>query len=375
MYVVTNRNVVAGASGLDMLGDVPSQEGPNELRLLRIERTGRVRNRSWRVELLDDRLETAEVAAIDAEFELGLDRQQPYFASLRAAADLVRTARASNRPIVLFVHGFNNDVEAVLERAANLERNFKVQVVPFCWPANGGGSDRRVGVLDYKSDKRDARASAGALERTVAKIGAYLTLFNAGARERLLAEASARHPRDTEQRTALFARLMARHCPAEMNLMAHSMGNYVLKHMLAPRSSEGTRRVFGNVLLCAADTNNAGHASWLERIDCRGRVYVTINMRDYALSASMLKAGEEQLPRLGAHLAGLDAGNAVYVDFTGAEAVDDSHAYFEDRALTNPAVEGFFSRALTGARAEEGLEYSAPSNVWTLPRSVGSDGQ
>lgn len=79
-------------------------------------------------------------------------------------------ARPNGRNLLLFVHGYNNDMTDVLDRAERLEQNFGVEVIVFSWPANGGGLH---GVLSYKSDKRDALASVGAFNRVLEKLEAW----------------------------------------------------------------------------------------------------------------------------------------------------------------------------------------------------------
>ena len=49
--------------------------------------------------------------------------------------------------------------------------NMAVEVVSFSWPANGGGA---WGVASYKSDKRDALNSTGALDRCIQRIGHFI---------------------------------------------------------------------------------------------------------------------------------------------------------------------------------------------------------
>ena len=46
----------------------------------------------------------------------------------------------TGKHLLLFVHGFNNDLDDVLERAAGLEARYGVEVLCFSWPANGGGA-------------------------------------------------------------------------------------------------------------------------------------------------------------------------------------------------------------------------------------------
>ena len=59
---------------------------------------------------------------------------------------------------------------------------------------------------------------------------------------------------------------------------------------------------------------------------------------------------------------------AVYVDFTGATGVGDSHAYFEGKPLRNPAVRDFFGKAFHGQRAETDLEYDPATRLYRLTK-------
>lgn len=94
----------------------------------------------------------------------------------KLAKKVLEQAKNQDRNILFFIHGYNNDLDDILNRAAGLERAYGVIPLVFTWPANGGGT----GVVCYRSDKRDARASAGALERTIEKAHEYLLRFNAG---------------------------------------------------------------------------------------------------------------------------------------------------------------------------------------------------
>jgi esterase/lipase superfamily enzyme len=245
--------------------------------------------------------------------------------------------KGTGRNVLFFVHGFNNDVAAVLDRAAHLATTYGVEVVPFSWPANGGGVK---GVASYKSDKRDAMASIGALDRAIARLNELLQELHTDHVQRIEAEATKRFGTDAEKWDRFFSAQAHKWCPFTINMMLHSMGNYVFKHLLQSSSYRGDALVFDNVLLVAADTNNAGHAEWVDRIQCRGRIFVTINERDSALAASRMKLGEQQLARLGHCPHSLDARKAVYVDFTDQAYVGDSHAYFEGRPLQQHAGKG-----------------------------------
>jgi len=164
MYLITNREIIKRAKGLKRFGKKPNSEGPNELRLMRVERS----SRSWKVTEVADRLSTAAVRKLKQQFDLDIDETQPWFGSLQVACDLFEQARDSGKSILFFVHGYNNDVEDVLTAAREIESLYDVIVVPFTWPANGGG--KLSGAAAYLSDKADARASATALNRAVGKI-------------------------------------------------------------------------------------------------------------------------------------------------------------------------------------------------------------
>lgn len=352
MYLVTNREITGNRDTVELLGERPNRKGPNELRILRASRRGR----RWRLDLLPDLLTREEKKT------LGLPPGETFYASHKAAIETIERARRQKRHILFFVHGFNNDVESVLNRAAALERRYGLIVVPFSWPANGGGIK---GITSYRSDKRDAYASKGALDRTLGIMQDHLGRITGLAREELWKEAERKHPDDGEKRNALYTTLLEKQCPVTINMMAHSMGNYLFKQVMKSTASEGSGLLFDNVVLVAADVNNAHHREWVDRIRARRRVIITINERDHALAISRAKAGDEQLARLGHSVDDLESRRAVYVNFTGTSGVGTSHAYFEgDTVEKNRRIRAFFREAFRGLDAERRLVYKASRNVF-----------
>jgi esterase/lipase superfamily enzyme len=348
MYIVTNRRVDPAMTGLKKLGATMSEKGPNELRLVE----ARKRGKEWTLTVLPDKLTAA------MKRQVGIDAAGDVFASRYAAREVLASARKNSRAVVIFVHGYNNDIEDVLERADGLSSNYNVEVVPFSWPANGGGVLNISGALSYKSDKRDALASVGALNQMLAKMQEILDETDSETMDRITALAYRRYPRRAEN--------AERECRLKISLMLHSMGNYLFKHLLKSSAYEGTRLLFDNVLLVAADANNKDHAQWVDKIQCRNRVYITINENDKALRVSRLKAGEEQEARLGSYPYNLDSQRAVYVDFTRTEKVGDSHAYFEGAPMENDRVRTFFKAALNGETAEIDLKYDESTRMYRL---------
>ena len=359
MFVITNREVRDDRTGLDKFGDRPNAKGPNELRLAKVDRNGD----GWSVDFLDDELDPEESRKLIEEFSLALDPDKKHYASLRVACELAAQARETKSHILLFVHGFNNDMADVVARAEDIHERYKVIVVPFSWPANGGGI---AGTASYKSDKRDARASAGALERAIDFVHRYLKLITEARRNELYNQAASKHPDNPEARNALYMKLLEKDCPFTVNAMFHSMGNYLLKQTLKSSLTDADRLTFDNILLVAADTNNRDHRVWVEKLGFRKRCFITINESDHALAASRAKSGSEQLARLGHYLRNLNASNAYYINFTDASWVRTSHAYFGDPSEKNDAVFEFFKRAFSGESAEDALRFRVEGNWFAL---------
>ena len=114
------------------------------------------------------------------------------------------------KQLLLFVQGYNNDMKDVLKTANELEEHYDVIVVPFSWPANGGG--KVSGAAAYLSDKDDARSSATALHRAVQKVQFYHQLLTENVKEKCLLDALEKHPDNRELALALFTRLMEQKC-------------------------------------------------------------------------------------------------------------------------------------------------------------------
>lgn len=358
MFVITNRVVDASKTNLDAFGKDPNPAGPNELRMVKV--TGRSH---FKVTVLKDRLSTAEVAALITKYKLKIDKSKPWYASLPVACELFARARKEKKQVLLFVHGYNNDMRDVLKTAIDLESLYKVIVVLFSWPANGGG--KVSGTAAYLSDKDDARSSATALHRAVSKVHFYHGLLTEVVREQLLAEALEKHKNNRERAQLHFTRMLSHQCDATLNLLCHSMGTYVLKYAAKPSSSSLRSLVFDNIGLVAADVNNPGHEHWLQNLPCRNRLYVVINENDNALSWSRRKPGAEQKARLGHHLRHLGAENAYYLDVTRNRGVGDEHSYFKGEIIRkNTRLKRIFARVFEGGKAEQLMDYHADINVY-----------
>ncbi len=357
MYVITNREIVKKKKGLRQFGKRPNANGANELRVADVSRDGR----SWNVKILSDKLAATTAANLIKKHKLPLDPNAQHYASLKVACAVAEKARKEKKHVLFFVHGFNNDMKDALTRALDFEERYGVVCILFSWPANGGGAIS--GTASYKSDKRDARASGGALERTLMIMHKYLKLLTDANRRRLFALATRGNENNATRRDEVYAELLQKDCPFTVNAMFHSMGNYLLKQSLKSSISEGRGLLFDNIILCAADTNNQGHDAWVDDLGFRKRCFIAINENDFALGASRAKAGSEQLARLGHYLKNLNAANAHYINFTEADDVGNSHAYFGGPSKDNEQVFAFFKRAFHGEAAEDQLTFN-PAGNW-----------
>ena len=170
------------------------------------------------------------------------------------------------RDTVVFIHGYNVSFKEALTSAATLKRNFStarggpgVNVVLFSWPSDGS----MMPYIAYANDRQDAAASGPAFARGLLK----LTDFLRGA-------------------TAEEA------CDQRIHLVAHSMGNYVLRHTvqeIKAHSSGRPVRIFDQVFLMAADEDDDAfeHDHKLKPLPrLAKRVNVYFNNKDRGMAVS-----------------------------------------------------------------------------------------
>jgi len=361
MYLITNR-VIKRKTGLALFGDTPNTRGPNELRAVKVDK----KEGKWLTKTVDDKLSKKEVKALKSKFKLTIDESKSWYGSLTVACDLFEQAKNENKSILFFVHGYNNDVEDVLKTAYQLEELYNVIVVPFTWPANGGGAIS--GAVSYLSDKSDARASSGALNRVVEKIHFFHSLLTNAATTEIKIKVDEKYPGNTNPMAAseLYSYLVNKSCAVKINFMCHSMGAYLLKHSLKTSDNATSNLVFDNICLVASDTNNKKHAEWVEQLDVRKRIYIVINEDDLALKAARIKPGYEQRARLGHYLKNLNSHNAYYIDLTDEKHVDNNHNYFKGDSVKNIALKEFFTHAFNGLPADKHLNYFSDNNTYRL---------
>ena len=198
MFVITNREIVQGAKGLKQLGARTNPEGPAVLRLVEVLR----KTKGLEVKVLQDKISPQMKA------EVGIEDKGDVYASAYVYKKLLAIvnpasaggARRKGKNLLLFVHGFNNDFEAVVERSELLAKTYGVEVVAFTWPADGGGIK---GATNYLDDKRDAQASVVAFDRTLDKIQPFIAQARRGYLDEI-AKGAAERFRDSSERQSEF---------------------------------------------------------------------------------------------------------------------------------------------------------------------------
>lgn len=337
IYLITNRNVLKSRNGKEIgFGKVFNENAPDELRLAKA--TGNADK--WDIDVIKEPKKKKN------EDEEQAKKKHP---SRKLFFELINRMRKKNRNCLFFVHGFNNEIKHVVERCMGFQKEFGVEVIAFSWPADSGIR----GATSYRGQKHEAKLSVNALDRCLEKLNEYLTDYLKKCEE----ENKNKREEDKEK------------CNLTFNFALHSMGNYLLKNLMHSSVYEGETLIFDNAILMAADANNEDHAQWVDRIAHRKRIYITINEDDQALAISRAKFGKLQKARLGHYTKNLLSKKAVYLDFTNADGVGDSHAYFEGDPLEeNEDIKDIFDKMFNGQTVEdhESLTYDPHSRLHRL---------
>ncbi|MBH1970809.1 MAG: alpha/beta hydrolase [Moraxellaceae bacterium] len=220
---------------------------------------------------------------------------------------------------LILIHGFNVSFQQGVEHASSLidkyeevsQGQYSPNMFVFSWPSDGK-------VTHYRNDRHDAEASAYAFARGLLKLSAFL--------------------RDTSLGIA---------CHQKINLIAHSMGNYVLRHSLQQirKIVDGERlpRVFDNIILTAADEDSDAFEfdyKLLRLPELTQRITVYFNSGDLVLSGSDLTKGNpDRLGHDGADKPHQIPSKVVLIDVsdvvTGGFHVQHSYHLESDKVVTD----------------------------------------
>ena len=232
---------------------------------------------------------------------------------------LAEVKKAAYRQILIYIHGFSNLPDDVFAAAAEFQslcdgrRAGEVLVIPLVWPC-----DNDFGIVkDYWDDQKSADASAFSFARVLEKFLAW---------------------RSSDQYNP-----QADPCLKRINVLAHSMGNRVLRETLLAWNrydlADGVPLLFRNSFLVAADVvNESLHVGQPgELISHASRnVVVYYASDDLALRASKAsnlrnRIASRRLGHTGPENMGLTPANVYAVDCDDVNTAYDlpkGHSYF-----------------------------------------------
>ncbi len=245
------------------------------------------------------------------------------------------------RQVLLYIHGFSNLPNDVFEAALELqelcdtEKANETIVVPVIWPC-----DNDIGIVkDYWDDQKSADSSAMSFARALSRF--------------------------LEWRDSNLNDPESNPCLKRINVLAHSMGNRVLRETLCSWNQydliSGVPLLFRNTFLVAADIENESiHRGQRGQLisDSSRNVVVYYASDDMALRASKAsnlknKIASKRLGHSGPEDMNLSPGNVYRVDCDDVNNKYDlkGHTYFRKDPKTGKAGVVFkhiFSCLVTG---------------------------
>jgi esterase/lipase superfamily enzyme len=231
---------------------------------------------------------------------------------------------------LIFIHGFNVSFVDALKAGGAIASQIAIDgkplnVVVFSWPSDG----EAVPYMSYYSDREDARACGPALARTYLKLYDFMAGLD---------------PKD--------------YCDRSLHLLAHSMGNYVLRNGLQSlRAKDPTKmvRLFNEIVLAAPDEDDDAFDTddKLRLLPSLGRrVTVYYNHKDRALLISdKTKGNPDRLGSDGPRMLDLLPKKVIMVDCARVAGEGDpqiQHSYF----INCPPVASDLQATLDGSPAD-----------------------
>lgn len=233
VYYVTNRNVVAKPRGLVTFGTSFNPDSSTALRYGKavVAKTGSGIGASYTL-----RPESVEVFGENLKPAEGNKR---VLGSDTFILELQAVMADRDADTLVFLHGFASSFGDSLERAAELADKYKtgrkrLNAVAFCWPSDG----EMIPWMSYSRDRDDARASGPAAARAFLRFADFIRWV--------------RDPGVNTSRTPV-------ECGQKIHLVAHSMGNYVLRNAVQALRGGGQTNLlplFEKIVMAAPDEDD-----------------------------------------------------------------------------------------------------------------------
>ena len=369
IFFGTNRAVTAAEDGTIDFGDDLAPRYQARPYLYRVG-TARVTRRGepWGLQGEAYRMTAAELTE---EVAPTLDQPDGVPGSRTLFETMRRTMADDPRDTLVFIHGFASTFASAMERAAELTdaylspdtdpatggltRGARAPLAfAFAWPSDGEvlfGDDANSGWA-YSGDREDARASGLAMARCALRLFDFLAELRTGTR-----------------------------CHQRLHLVAHSMGNWALRHAaqaladIAAAQGRPLAPVFDHAFLMGADieADALERGRWLAPLlDIARRVHVYHAENDRALTLSDWKPNQgARLGHLGpARMAALpdrvSAVDCAAVSDTPADRV--RHQYYRLAPEVPRDV-----RAVLAGKPVEAMRWRRPNGTpgrWRLARDA-----
>ncbi len=217
--------------------------------------------------------------------------------------------------VLFFIHGFNTDLDGVRGAFRTLNKRYVdnpgspiKHIIIFTWPGR-----HPLIPHHYFDDKKDAIRSGEAFARAIDKVVRFFKEFFLVSRNPL--------------------------CKRNINLMVHSMGHRVLKHMMLQLNKDDTSvpELFNEVLLMAADIEYdifEPDEAFNNLIRMGQRIHVYFHHKDVVLDISKFtKNFSNRLGRYGRKK--IDGGLIDIIDAEVTKTKDDPGSGLESDALNH----------------------------------------
>lgn len=224
---------------------------------------------------------------------------------------------------VIFIHGDGKTLQSSVERAREIQKLHKVNVLVYSWPSK---DEDMNGIRNFKNSYQN-------VELSTPQLFSFLKEFSTF-------QASDKNP-FTDQNLSLFL---------------HSLGNYYLERLSVDGYLDQLNaKIFDNVIINAAAVEQEGHNLWVEKIRFADRIYINSNDDDMSLSGLrfLTKLGRQ----LGESAIEPYAKNAIYINFTKAVgfpgSMGPSHSYYFATVTDKSTnIRNYYTTILHGNEAE-----------------------
>jgi hypothetical protein len=210
------------------------------------------------------------------------------------------------RNILIFIEGHGKTLPMVLDRAYQVKLRYNVSIVVFDWP----------------SDNRNLYGSLNAIHQCEGNFYDFLMQMKEYRKQQMK---KSQH----------------------LSLLAHSMGNCFLDHLVERDKESNLSEVFvDNIIMIAPAIPSKGHGEALSKMIFQKRIYVTSNKNDLVLKGASVLTSTRML---GNNIVSPLAVNAHYVNFSSVAGNEHSYYYgHQPFEKTVPAFYYFYNTSLNG---------------------------